>query len=432
MIAIKCKISNLPDIDDYIRQYGNCMRFAYNRFCDGDKLGEVYHKTVKEVKNCELLNASLREFAVFEANDIFKRVGKGVIFGGRKAFNKLKWKKEGAEKVKKNKYFYAIGRSGKFKGNRAFNFDFENNKVTFKPSKSVKIDISFNCNSKNHLRILKAAETLAKRGLTSITVKFSKENIIFIVDETIIKKENQFIKNRVLSIDSNPQFIGVAISDFKNGSQKIVHREIFNLKGLEKENKNKRAHEIFEISKRIAEIAAHYKCQIVGVEDITKKSREHSKGKRFNRLVNNLWNRKRFFESLEKWCNIYSIRYLKIAPQYSSFIGAALNPNEPDMVAAAIEIGRRTYLFNKTFIDKILPNTGEKVEIVFPKFDLNLLPTRWKEMVKGIDGLSDWKKLFSFFKKSKMSYRFLFYDWCANVNSFRFKSDFSLIRIYSY
>ena len=105
MTSIKAKIKNEIHVEDYIREFNNVKRFAYNRFCEGKTLSEVYHLATKKLNNCNLLDASFRESAVFKGKEVYDRNGKGVIFGTKSAFNKLKYHKEGAEELKKNVYF---------------------------------------------------------------------------------------------------------------------------------------------------------------------------------------------------------------------------------------------------------------------------------------------------------------------------------------
>ena len=67
----------------------------------------------------------------------------------------------------------------------------------------------------------------------------------------------------------------------------------------------KRDHELLEISKDIVKNAIHYRCSIVGVEDLnfkTKKNEDKSKyrGRNWNRLCHNLWNRVDLVNNLKK------------------------------------------------------------------------------------------------------------------------------------
>lgn len=134
------------------------------------------------------------------------------------------------------------------------------------------------------------------------------------------------------------------------------------------------------------------------------------------------WNRNKFFNTFKKWLNIYDVKHQEIAPQYSSFIGQLTNENDPDMIAAATEIGRRAYIFNRVYLVK--DKTKEEFSgVIFPELSTVPLPTRWKEMVES-KGWKTWNPFFRYIKKSKLSYRFLFRDWLiANHGScFRHKS----------
>lgn len=93
MISVKCKIKNTIEIDGYIRQFNNVLRYAYNRFCEGLDFLSIYHKCNKELNNKDLLDASFVESAVNKAQWIFKTNGSGVIFGGKKNFFDVKYGK---------------------------------------------------------------------------------------------------------------------------------------------------------------------------------------------------------------------------------------------------------------------------------------------------------------------------------------------------
>lgn len=428
MISVKCKIKNEIQIDNYICQFNNVLRYAYNRFCDGLDFLSIYHKCNKELKNKDLLDASFVESAVNKAQWIFKTSGSGVIFGGKKNFFDVKYgKSDGSEfKENRNKWLLSVGRAG-FKGNRKFNFDLDNNKVVFKPSRNVKIGIEFEPVGKNQRKLLSAAQILSQSKLCPITVSLSKDYIIFHIDEKIIQEKTarkSVKKGRILSLDSNPQFIGVVVSDYESETTKTtIHKEVIDLKLLSDVSTEKRYYEILSVAQRIAKLAKHYGCELVAYEDLTIKSRDHKKGTSFNRKVNNTWNRNKFFNNLKKWLNIYDVKHQEIAPQYSSFIGQMTNENEPDMIAAAMEIGRRAYIFNRVYLVKDKPKEEFSGGIIFPELSTVPLPTRWKEMVES-KGWKTWNPFFGYIKKSKLSYRFLFRDWLiANHGScFRHKS----------
>lgn len=433
MISIKCKIKNKIDVADYIRQFNNVKRFAYNRFLEKKNLSEVYHLSCKTLNNCELLDASFRESAVLKAKEIYDTSGdKKVIFGGKSNFNKLKYKKESAKPLQRNVSFYSQGRAN-FKGNRKFNFDLENNRVVFKPEKKVKIEILFEGVSKNQNKLFKKAQLLSQQKQLPISIQVSETHITFSIDESILQENNHKpIKNRILALDSNPENIGISVIDWIDTDTKtIVHKEVIDLKELRDLSTNKKHHEIFSVSQRIAKLAKHYQCELVCFEKLSIKPKDNGKGKLYNRLVNNNWNRIKFFQNLTKWCNIFGIKTQEIAAEFSSFIGQLTNDSEPDMIAASIEISRRGFLFYNHYVAKRISSVnGEKVNIVYPEFNVSSLPTHWKKMVEDDDTLNSWKKLYYHLKKSKLSYRFFLKDWKQSKEFLRHKSRKSNVFLY--
>ena len=151
-----------------------------------------------------------------------------------------------------------------------------------------------------------------------------------------------------MAIDLNPNYIGVAVRHGKS----IIHKEIIGLKELNKQTTNKKIHEDHEIAKRLVGIAEHYRCEYFAHEKLDIESKEHNKGRRFNRLVNNDWRRKRIVGNMTKRCNILGIKVQPILPQYSSFIGQVQHEDEYDSVAAAIELSRRCHLFVSYYVDR--------------------------------------------------------------------------------
>ena len=196
------------------------------------------------------------------------------------------------------------------------------------------------------------------------------------------------IENRVLALDLNPNYIGWSIVDWKSENWfDIVKTGIYSIKDLNdkdfklKKKKlkssspkriyltNKRNYEVLQIAKNIINKAIYYKCQIVSIEDLKIKSDDKNKGKKFNKLVNNLWNRNALVNNLTKRCNIFNIKLLKVKPEYSSFIGNFLyrGLNLPDMILASIELGRRAYEYYNQYISR---TKEQKKNIIQPDIKL--------------------------------------------------------------
>ena len=169
---------------------------------------------------------------------------------------------------------------------------------------------------------------------------------------------------------------------------------------------NKRNYEILQIAKNIINKAIYYKCQIVSIEDLKIKSDDKNKGKKFNKLVNNLWNRNALVNNLQKRCNIFNIKLLKVKPEYSSFIGNFLyrGLNLPDMILASIELGRRAYEYYNQYISR---TKEQKKNIIQPDIKLfnNLVIKSLEEFNIQREQFKDLVEIYYFLKKTKCKYR---------------------------
>ena len=169
---------------------------------------------------------------------------------------------------------------------------------------------------------------------------------------------------------------------------------------------NKRKHEIIEVAKDIYSIAKEHRCEMVVVEDLSIRSQDRSKGKNLNRLCNAFFIRNAFVNNLNKRCNIDGIKFLKVMPQYSSFIGNFLyrGLNLPDPVLASIEIGRRGYEFNAQYIEKIKEKSKNIIQPDLKKFGDLIAKSLEEFSIK--ENFKDLISLYYVFKKdSKMMYR---------------------------
>lgn len=432
MQTIKIKYSIYSDEDrqlfnNYIRQYNNVYRVAFNNL-QNNKTNKL-----SELNNIGLLDSWFIQSAKYDAKFLFNSVGKRtVIFGGKKNFfNRLKGL------ISKNQYkqnrlvpltSYGEKASGtKFvHGNRKFKLS-EDLKYIILKLKERKIQL--NLPAGLHQNIKNQLVNIYKHQILddiAITYKVDLNYVYICFDEANIQKfEANQIKNRVLALDLNPNYIGWSVVDWKSENQfNIIKSGIYSIKGLndkdfDLKNKhldsssperiylsNKRKYETLQIAKNIINKAIYYKCQIVSIEDLKINSDDKNKGKKFNKLVNNLWNRNALVNNLIKRCNIFNIKLLKVKPEYSSFIGNFLyrSLNLPDMVLASIELGRRAYEFYNQYISK----TKEiKKNIIQPDIKLfnDLIIKSLEEFNIQREQFKDLKELYEYFKKSKMTYR---------------------------
>ena len=294
---------------------------------------------------------------------------------------------------------------------------------------------------KSTLKILKRLKDLQDACSIPISYKLDLKYVHLTFDESKVfeKNETKQKKNRVLAIDLNPNYIGWSVVDWKSErdfdvvktgcySFKTLNDKQFALKLTKKQREelnrkerlaltskaktkniyfnNKRKHEIFEVAKDLMNVAKQCQCEIVVCEDLNIKSQDRSKGKKLNRLCNSFFIRNAFINNLNKRCNIDGIRFLKVMPAYSSFIGNFLyrGLNLPDPILASIELGRRGYEFNAQYIEKTKEKSKTIVQPSLQKFD-DLISKSLEEF--GIkESFKDLIDLYYLFKKDpKMMYR---------------------------
>jgi hypothetical protein len=318
-------------------------------------------------------------------------------------------------------------------GNRKFQLDLANNRVIFKPSQHNHFNIILPKLSKNQRKLLEQIEPLAKSKKIPITYELTNEHIFITFDEAYCATPYQNAKkDRVLAIDSNPNFLGITICDYNiEGEQKILHKEIisnveinamtYEGKGLSTTHQfkkyitRKRIYEGHEVAKYISILAQSWNCEYVALEDLhiqskkkdkTQSKKQQSKDKSYRRKCNSMWNRDKMYKGVKKWCSLKSIKMREVPAQYSSFIGCINHSEDYDMIAASLEISRRANAFISTYITKIKDNTNR---IVFPAIEKKKVLNEWKDEGLTAKDFSKWGDLYIWFKnKPKLNYRLLF------------------------
>ena len=433
---------SLDIIRDYMRQYSSVQHFVYNRIQDSKSQKDIKQQ-IKTLNNIDLLDSWFIQCSFY---DIPKK--QKVIFGGKKTyFDRLK------NNISKEQYkskrlspIYSIGEviNKSVKGNRKFHIEQDLENIIFKPNKLIKINLQLIGLNKRK-QILSKLYQKQERKEIKIAYKLDLDYIYIIFDETdIYNYETKFIKNRVLSLDLNPNYIGWSIVDWKSENEfNVVKSGIYSIKKLNDKDfslknkgyslesnerkyiSDKRNFETLQIVKNLINKSIYYKCQIISIEDLSIKSSDKELGKHFNKLVNNSWCRNTFVNNLTKRCNIHNIKLLKVKPEYSSFIGNFLyrSLNLPDMVLASIEISRRGYEFYNQYISKtkeikkniVRPNLSMFQKLYLKSLEEFELQPIYKDLIE----------LYYFFKKSKLKYRLSIDNF--NLQFSRFTSDKSYI-----
>ena len=430
-IKIKYKVSDTIDSDliyTYIRQYNNAYNVGYNMF---DQVKDMPITSIKKkdspiqerfntINNTDLLDSWFRISIIDDINDSYIE-DKKVIFGTRKLFERRRKGLISKEDYAKAKLrpLYSIGEAYRY-GNRKFRLT-EDGNLIFQPEPKVKIKLNLIPNKRKS--VIDRIYLLQCDRSTPITYKLDFNYIYISLDETALEYHKvETIKNRVMSIDMNPNYIGWSIVDWKSSSDyDVIKNGVISIKKLnDKQNSsnedstgqskysNKRKTDIDLISKNLVNTAIHYKCSIFSIEELKfdNKNKDKKKGKKYNRLVNNLWCRNRLVNNLSKRCNVNGIRLQSVKADYSSFIGNILyrELNLPDMVLSSIEIGRRAYEFVSQYISK---TSIQRKNIVFPDVndDFYVAWTKSLEEFNLSDKITTWKQFYSKIKKSKQVYR---------------------------
>ena len=426
---------SLDIIRDYMRQYSSVQHFVYNRIQDNKSQKDIKQQ-VKQLNNVNLLDSWFVQCIFY---DIPKK--QKIIFGGKKNyFQRLKNNISKEQfKLKRLSPIYSIGEvvNKSVKGNRKFHIEQDLENILFKPNKLTKINLQLIGLNKRK-QILSKLYQKQERKEIKIAYKLDLEYIYVIFEETdIYNYETKFIKNRVLSLDLNPNYIGWSIVDWKSEAEfNVIKSGVYSIKKLNDKDFNlknkgyssesserkyisdKRNFETIQIVKNIINKSIYYKCQIISIEDLNIKTLDKELGKHFNKLVNNSWCRNIFINNLTKRCNIHNIKLLKVKSEYSSFIGNFLyrHLNLPDMVLASIEIGRRGYEFYNQYISKV---KEIKKNIIRPNLSMfNKLYLKSLEEFKLQPIYKDLIELYNFFKKSKLKYRLSIDSFNLQFSSF--------------
>ena len=404
MKTIKLKIMNIIDLNYELRTYNSVVHYAYNRFHDD---GTVKEKDVRSQINHLFkgkLNSWLLQCAIKDGKAIQERNNdKKVIFGGKLLYKRYLRKLITKEEFNKQKQI-PISSQGEMlqKGNRMFDFHFDNQLLIFKVSKDKHINIQLGNIHKRLQKELNKLNELCYDKKATVSIRLNNDYIWITYDEQVLNnlmKFNCLKDNRIMGLDLNPNYIGLSVVEFdKENDFKVLYKQVFDLNGLTDKNtsKDKRHYELIKICHTINGLINYWKCKKLSIEDLNIKQSDKGQGKKFNRLCNNVWDRTLISNKLTMLSNIYGYELVKVNPAYSSFIGNLVygDKTTPDMIAASIEIARRGY---KKYEKKWF----------YPAFNIERLDEQWKQTLAGV---KDWKNAFLKIKNSKVKYRVLLND----------------------
>ena len=415
-LKLKFKTNELNILKNDERIYSSIVRYSYNRFKEKSlSQTEIYQDLVSKFKDfpSHLITSAMREGkSIYSLNK-----DKKVCFGKLKQYNKKLISKEEYQSSR-NRGFTSEGSSAKIHhGNQYFKIDLNENKIIYKRSRNVHIDLNLYILNKRNRTLLALLKESMQNSTDAVTFKIKDDYVFITYDESKINLNEKFkdLKtNRVIGLDLNPNYIGLSVLEFnKNDEFKVLYKQGFDLSNLNVTSKksstdksskyltNKRKFELIQVCYEINKLINYWKCSKLCIEDLNIKSSNKKQGRTFNRLCNNVWNRNLVVNKLKMLSVIYGYELIEVNPAYSSFIGNLLygNENTPDMIASSIEIARRGFKkFSKGWF--------------YPIFSIEHLNEQWKQTLSGIE---DWKSAFNQIKKSKLKYRFQLIELIQNA-----------------
>lgn len=456
MITLKLKYEASDEAKAFIlqcrRHYSSALRFAYNRAVEGWNGKQIRDAIKFELNNVGLMDSFMAACIEQDATAKCKSVRESdnpdakYIFGGRRNFiRRCKGliTKEAFDD-KRLSPLLAVGEAN-LKANRKFAINEDLKSILFKINKNNHHQLNLIGVYGKRKQILSKLYELQCAKATPITYKLDGEYVYLSFDETKVEhhKRDNVIANRVMAIDMNPNYIGWSIVDWKGENEfTVVRQGVFSVKPINDIAKslsksktdssdpkkiyidNKRVHETYEVSKKLIRICLHYRCEMFAIEELDIRTKDFGRGRNYNRLTNNNWCRNSLELNLQKRCNIFDIKFVKVASNYSSFVGNFVfrGLNLPDMVLASIEIGRRGYEYNLQYIEK---KKDIKRNIVFPDYEAYKASISKSLEEFGLDDGTSLLDVYEALKKSGTRYR-LSFEQC-NTRFSRCFSKASLI-----
>ena len=447
-IRYETDASSLSLITTLQKQFNNCLRFTYNRLCDNKSIKPKELTALqKTLNNIELVKSHLKNSVIHKAKEIIATgAEKSVIFGGKANFIRRCLNKISKDEFLKKRRLpiYSIG-AANCKGNRLFEIT-DKTEILFKPDRNSHVKLNLKDIGRNRMKMLSILKELQSTKTVPITYSLDTEYVYISVDNSVFEKHvYRAIKDRVMAIDINPEFIGWSVTDWSDRGYRIVASGLISIQQLNNKHKavhlssndkknlyfsNKRKHEIIHIAKQLFMLCKHYRCETFAMEDLDMKHKNVG-SKRINRLINNLWCRNLLTHQIKKHILCSITAFILVQPQYSSIVGNIVYRGErlPDPVLASIELSRRGFEYGSQYIYK---RRQRQKTVILPNF--NSVKTRIHLSLEelGICGhVKDWAELFSAVKKSGLKYRFPLAE-CSSASPFSKFYKRKLLTIYSF
>ena len=278
------------------------------------------------------------------------------------------------------------------KGNKKVDFLYD--QVILKITRNNHITYDIHRLNGSHGKIYDAIlDSIDSGTCPPITVEFVNDQIHLTVDTDkldIISRKYIPIKGRYAGIDNNPNYIGITYYDQHNN---LLDKKLYDMSHLtgKDANPNKLNYERTQILHQIGKIASNYKIEHIFIEDLKSlQKKNHNKGKNYNRLVNN-----QFLHSNAKHILSKYTKVIELNASYTSTIGNIMHPDEPDPIAASMEIARRG----------IESRVVKGSDMFYPSMpSMEYLSNLWKKEI-DMSVLGSWKELHDLIKQRNFGIR---------------------------
>jgi hypothetical protein len=405
-LKLKTQVMDFP----FQREYSAVFRYAYERTREGLNQKQI-RALAKEIwsnpqsDNEQGLNSWIVQCAILDAqaqhaaHEAQVKAGQrkpgAVVWGGVKNL-KLRSTKQISKSEWRKLRMRPMCLQGELhkKSNRLFDFSsLSDGVITYKPNKHNRLQIPLQVISKNQAREL--VYIASRVGEIPIQVQLKAGQICLTYEQQKCSDTHALVPNRIMGIDQNPNSIGVTIMDFRDGKSHVVHAEQITWSATARRNDDKRDHETTQIAHAIMRLAKHYRVSEIALEQLTMGARDAGKGRSFNRLVNNEWNRCQFDWVLTRLCDKHRIELTHVNCAYSSTIGNLTYRNLPDACGAAAEIARRAH------------HKYQKHICMFPPMRMDEIPpvNQWKNEGLDFTTSTSWVELHNSIKNAKLKYR---------------------------
>lgn len=351
---------------DQRQRQGRLTRSAYACLTSGTAQRDLY-KALRAQPVGLGLHTWLILSGMKKANALHERDPSGkVIFGGRKAFLDRTQGKISREEWRSARlmplYIEGHARSyGPQGGNHLVTLDMASDRVIYHGpgGQDFPLKLRLSQKSREYRRLLfklqARCETLRDVPFT-ITITETEIALCWSMPPAPAARG---IAGRVLALDLNPERLGWAVVEKGQtglGSCRCVAWGVFEYPDFAKRlglasddprslaHNHKRRFELAILAKKVAILSKHYRVCATVTERLNLGPKDHGKGRRFNRLINQIWFRRGLLEPLMRRLGAVGISHMEVTPAYSSKLGNHLWADAlriPDPACAAVELGRR-------------------------------------------------------------------------------------------